>query len=431
MNSRDIPDNLDFTHQARKSFLNVARDPYFRDCDCDLIYEMLKKRIRTVPFGDYLKRYIYTKAEMEGSYLDIPVSVYQEIICAEFADRSTPCSFTKTSVRLRNAAKNWLEQQTVNRNVVLLLGFGLGMDADDVNSFLSKALQEPELNAKDPFEAICWYCYRKGFGYLKFEDLWNRFREAPDSEMSGPDLDSTIHFNSRFSEVEDEEQLYAFLASLPIVHGTKRQSISARKRFDSMYLEARTLVAGILTEAEKDRAKTRAGRLEDRLRANDRLYDYQKLRKITEEKGNYTVYSAEDITPADLENVILSAVPKDENGNLTPMNHSALNRQFSGKRLTRQHLGEIISGQAPITRYDLLTLNFFVHSQAGGDSRKKRYTDFIESSNLLLGECNFGPLYAANPYEVFLLICMLADDPLGTYADVWEMSYDRTENPGG
>ena len=35
-----------------------------------------------------------------------------------------------------------------------------------------------------------------------------------------------------------------------------------------------------------------------------------------------------------------------------------------------------------------------------------------------------GELYIQNPYECFLLICMLAEDPLGTYADVVERSYE-------
>ena len=35
-----------------------------------------------------------------------------------------------------------------------------------------------------------------------------------------------------------------------------------------------------------------------------------------------------------------------------------------------------------------------------------------------------GELYVANPYECFILMCILSDDPLGTYADVWEMAYD-------
>lgn len=420
--------DLDFTRRARASFFTAIKDPYFRDGDYDLIYALLKGKMKIVFFGDFLKRYIYEKAELKGNYQSIPISQYQEIICSEFSDRQTPCSFTPTTMRLKNAAKNWLEQQTVNRSVVLLLGFGLGMSEEDVNRFLNKALQEPELNAKDPLEAICAYCYRKGLGYLAFDALWDAYKQRQEAGAPPePSLDATIGYKKRLSEVRDENELMAFLAELPIIQGTRRQSITARRAFDRLYGRARALVAQILTETEKDDAGKMAERLEGQLSGNDRLYDYQKLERIRNEKESYTVYSPDDVGAADIESVILSAVPRDAHGNLVPMKKSTLNQQFVGKRLTRQHLGEILAGKAPVTRYDLITLNFFVLSQAEGQTRKERYSAFIESTNAMLNECGFGPLYIVHPYECFLLMCMASDDPLGTYADVWELSYDEGE----
>ena len=45
-----------------------------------------------------------------------------------------------------------------------------------------------------------------------------------------------------------------------------------------------------------------------------------------------------------------------------------------------------------------------------------------------------GPLYPVNPYENFMMTCMLSDDPVGTFSDVWELSYfdekEITENKG-
>ena len=34
-----------------------------------------------------------------------------------------------------------------------------------------------------------------------------------------------------------------------------------------------------------------------------------------------------------------------------------------------------------------------------------------------------GPLYVANPYECFVLMCMLSVSPLETYTEVIEKSY--------
>ena len=424
MNIGDGSD-LDFTTQAKRHFIRTVKDPYFRDNDLDLIYDLLKNRINVVPFGDYLKRYIYEKAQMSGNYRDIPLSEYLDIVCEEFHDRQVPCSFSPTTTKLRNAAKNWLEQQSVNRSVVLLLGFGLGMSLDDVNSFLNKALQDPELDAKDPLEAICWFCYNRGFLYPKFEALWNEYLTAKEEgRLSAEALDSTMGCRESLRAVKSEKELVNYLLLLPVAQGTKRQSKTARKHFDSLYQDTREQVAAILTETEIDSADKGADRVEERLNHNDTLYDYQKLEMIKKEKEKYRSFTADDISPADVENVILCAIPKDKNGNLASMKVSSLNRQFAGKRLSRQHLGEILSGKAPITRFDLITLNFFIISRKEFDTRRDRYTEFIDSTNQILMECNMGSIYVANPYECFLLMCVLSDDPLGTYSDVWELSFD-------
>ena len=52
---------------------------------------------------------------------------------------------------------------------------------------------------------------------------------------------------------------------------------------------------------------------------------------------------------------------------------------------------------------------------------------FLNTTNEILEKCGMGELYVSNPYECFVLVCILSDDPLGTYADVWEMSYDCVE----
>ena len=57
------------------------------------------------------------------------------IIRGSFSDHYTPASFTPTTAKLSALSKNWLTRQTVKRNVVFLLGFGLDMSVEDVNLF--------------------------------------------------------------------------------------------------------------------------------------------------------------------------------------------------------------------------------------------------------------------------------------------------------
>ena len=429
-NPEDTNPAIDFTQRALETFYDVVDDPYFRDQDLNVIYDTLKDKIRIVSFGDFLKRYIYEKAEMSGNYLEIPAAEYRDIICDEFAERQTPASFTPNTARLRNLALKWLEQKSVSRNLVLLLGFGLGMSADDVNMFLTKGLKEQRLNAKDPFEVICWYCYTYGCGYVKFEQLWKEYSRLDPAAVTIPaELDSTSVFKQKMMSITDEKQLMDYLKALPIMPGTARQSVMARKQFDLLYAETREWAAEVLTEIERNDSDVSRTRLEEKLERNDRYYDYEKREMLGKADGRYHRYHGTEIGAAQVEQVAFASVPKDRNGNMLPMKNSSLGSQFSGARLNRQHIGDIIAGKGQITRYDLITLNFFAFSRRIDryNTVLKRYSAFIDSTNEVLEKSDMGPIYPVNPYESFIMMCILSDDPIGTFSDVWELSYSGAE----
>lgn len=388
-------DGLDFTGSALDLMYGAVDDAYFRDRDAELIYKALENGMKAIPFYKYLKRYIYRKAELEGDYNLIPIKDYQLIIREAFADNNTPPSFVPTSAKLSALSKNWLSQQTVKRGVVFLLGFGLNMSVDDVNDFLTKALREPGINFKDPFEIICWYCYKNHYNYLKFEKLWQAYQDMPAGmlDMSAIYLDRTVGFRQSAGAVHDDASLLAHLSRLKTDNNRSKLSVTARLHFDRLYDAARDAVAEIHNS------------------------DEESTRTVTRE----------DITPSDIEHVICAAIPLDRHGNLMPVKLSKFNEHFHGKKFSRQHVSEILAGEAEIERFDLITLNFFVYSQNLDEhpDRKNRYISFVDSTNDMLYSCGMGELYVANPYECFILMCILAEDPLGTYADVWEMSYEK------
>ena len=43
----------------------------------------------------------------------------------------------------------------------------------------------------------------------------------------------------------------------------------------------------------------------------------------------------------------------------------------------------------------------------------------------ILKKCGMSEIYIVNPYECFLLMCLLTDCPLAVFADIWEMSYEE------
>ena len=426
-------DNLDYTQKAYDAFYDVVDDPYFFQNDQTAIYDALKQKLTIVPFGDYLRRYIYEKAGMNGSYKEIPLTEHQQIICSEFSERQTPASFFPTTSRLKNLVKNWLEQRTVNRNVVLLLGFGLGMTVHDVNDFLTKAIKEQRLNAKDPMEVICWYCYSHGYSYIHFEQLWQSLiksePECTKMRISNVNPESTSVFRQRMLTITNDNELMQYLAFLPRRNSGAIQSIRARQQFDILYADAKKWVAEFLTEIEETESEVFTQRLEQKLEQEDCYYDFQKQQMLQTAKQRYHRYDPEEVSPANLEQVLFASIPKDRHGNLLPFKLSTLFFQFSGARMNRQHISEILDGKGQITRYDLITLSFLVcyHQRDQFDSRLERYSHFVETTNDYLEKSDMGPLYPVNPYECFLMMCILSEDPVGTFSDVWEMSYnDRT-----
>ena len=116
-------------------------------------------------------------------------------------------------------------------------------------------------------------------------------------------------------------------------------------------------------------------------------------------------------------------------GNLKKMSASILAKHFSQKRFSRQRITSIFNHKMLVERFDLITLKFFIISQEMDEEDPYiRYRQFLDQTNEILHRCGMGELYIVNPYECFLLMCLLTDCPLAAFADIWEMSYE--ENTG-
>ena len=420
-------DAFSLTLRSDRVIDETQKAPEFRDDDSSAIYNTLLKNMQPIDFSYYLKRYVYKAAGYKSDFRSVGLQDYVETITQAFSAGGVPPSLKPTSTKLRAAVKNWLSQKTVSRETVMMLAFGLEMDLDTLNRFLTKALQECSLNPKDPVETICWYCVEHHLGYYHFRRLLAQYEALPGTAEEEQNVDTmgTMILRTEVADIQGEKSLLRYLNQLRRPDGKSRQSVDARSIFDRLYDEARSMIAALNNDIEEERNEVEAGRLQDRLSRDDRLYDDQKqerLRVFSEQKKRW---NREDITPASFEEVLFSAVPRDRNGNLIPMKGSALNEQFRGKRLNRQHIQEILDGTGAINRYDLATMSFFVLSQRYEEEEPlKRYRIFIDETNAILDRCGMGKLYTANPYEAFLMLCMLTEYPLGTYADVWEMSYE-------
>ena len=56
---------------------------------------------------------------------------------------------------------------------------------------------------------------------------------------------------------------------------------------------------------------------------------------------------------------------------------------------------------------------------------KRTYT--VDEIQDILLRCGMGEIYIVNPYECFLLMCLLTDCPLAVFSEIWEKSYEEGE----
>ncbi len=371
--SRTVRD-FDFTRKAMQGISRVVTSDDFEDMDVDAIFDYLLNEMEIVVFRDYLKRYIYERAGLTGPFSGVGDEVYLEIILDAFSQNRAPVSFAPTSVKRRAMVKRWLDQDSVNRQTVFALGFGLRMTAEDVSDFLTKVIKESSFDDLDPWECVCRFCYSRNLPYAKAVSLMNGEAAADQPE---------------------EKALTEKISDLKKRAGNPSQN-QREKAFQTVYGECRKLIADLYQE-END--------------AGD----------------GSRIWRPEDIGPSDIEKMLCDGIPMTSGGNRMKMSNSLLSRQFRQKRITRQRLDSLLKGELEIERYDLITLRFLVDSQKEDEDPRKRCMLYLDQTNRMLTGCGMQAVYPANPYEAFILMCLLTEMPLLTYYDVWEKSYEDAE----
>ncbi len=376
--------SYDYTENAARNLQESIWAEAFEDADSEVIFTCLRDKVRSYSFGDYLKRYIYKKAGFSVPFKEVDLKAYQDIIVTSFRDTNTPRSLHESSTTLRSAAKNWLTRDSISRESVFLLGFGLRMPVEDVSSFLTKALREQDFNFKNPQEIIFWFCIKNHYSIAKARHYLEIYETLKADDSLAPPDDRTISIRSHAVRIP-EDGMISLLQQIKSLHRDYPFSQTARNEF------ARLL------DLSKDAVR--------RMFADD------------------PAPSAE-ISDADLEHVLYNGVPLDKRGNLLKLSASSLGRSFSSKRLSRQRIHLLTEGQVPVERSDLITLQFFLTAQNTEDMLpEERCEKFIEETNELLLRCYMGELNISNPYEAFILMCLLTEWPMAAFSEVWEISY--------
>jgi len=247
-------DSYNYTLIAESRFQKVIYADAFLDVDARTIYEGLCNDLRLVSFCDYLKRYVYTKAGLTVPFSQVTLQDYKAIILASFKENRTPPAFRTTSAKLGSLINGWLKQESVSRETVFLLGFGLRMTPGDVSVFLTKALREQDFNFKDPFEMICWYCLKNQYraaAAIRFREEYEALPPV-NQEVIHPDAGTVFMKDVAMSMNTDQD----LRRSLQILKGQHRRyifSTTAFREFQHLYSKARERLYAEMKERPEER----------------------------------------------------------------------------------------------------------------------------------------------------------------------------------
>ncbi len=384
--------DYEYTRRGIFEIASVVDSEDFEDMDSNAIFLYLYKQMQVVSFKDYLKRYIYESAQIPMPFSEVTEEDYRSLIEYSFAENAAPHSFEPTSTRWVNIVKSWLKNDSARRSTVFLLGFGLRMSAKNVSEFLTKVLKAEDFDFSNRFETVCWYCFSNSLKYAFAAELLS---DDAKRELKGTSFPQKLIESVQEAEschLEEKDNLLSYLKYLEENKVQENRQKAAYENFFNLIEQAKAVTASIYAE--------------------DPVSDDDRNAPLPEE-----------ITSADIEKVLCSGIPLTPSGNLQKASLSVLNRQFQSFRMSRQRIDSILKKKQQVDRYDLITLDFFLFSQKEYELPEDRCRDFIDEINRILSECRMMKLYPVNPYEAFVLMCLLTDYPLGTYSDVWELSY--------
>ena len=121
--------SYNFTNTAIRRFYDTIDSEQFKDEKKEKIFEYLTGEMEIVPFNDQLKRYLYEKNEMQEAFRSVTNEQYVALILDGFEKNDCLASVgAKTKQEMKRKANRWIAAESVKRESIFQMGFGLDMD---------------------------------------------------------------------------------------------------------------------------------------------------------------------------------------------------------------------------------------------------------------------------------------------------------------
>ena len=388
--------SYNFTNTAIRRFYDTIDSEQFKDEKKEKIFEYLTGEMEIVPFNDQLKRYLYEKNEMQEAFRSVTNEQYVALILDGFEKNDCLASVgAKTKQEMKRKANRWIAAESVKRESIFQMGFGLDMDDQTISKFLTLVLKEGDFDFYDPKEIVYWHCRRTGKSYAAAEKLLEEYAAEPSDTSVRKDHMWEAMQNTPKLYVSTEDGLKKYLHYIKNLNIADKRENRARQVFERLYERAKETIAKHMNR-------------------------YPDEKEVEPRR-----FTAGDISAGKIESVLYTEVPVTKNGNMKSF--ACLKKQFSGKRLSRERISKVLAGK-PVERFDLITLIFLIYAlddEKLESGAEPRFSAFVEETNELLMEADMMELYPVNPYEAFILMCVVSEDLIDTFALVWKKSYEE------
>lgn len=401
-----------------------------KDGNQKIFNEIMENSVKyKLTWGDHIKRYIFDCISDGNMKIEeITREQVVEFIKKAFADngmKNRGSMDPKGSTTLGSQLEKWLESPVtkISRETCFLFCFGLNMDEDGA-AYMLEVLRKATFNPRDYKEAIYYYCLCNNLQYAGVVRWLNKYEElSMDKPAEGSVRNSdTIVLENKLKTIASLATEKDFLEYLSILKRMPVNNKKSKTRADILKRHCEEFYQCQSDSCEK---------LDEDLKLLTDIHRAETKSQIMFKKKllNRTLFLEGDFTCKKLEECLLR-VKTDEVKVPAVFEQMVKEKLIELPTFTVKSLEKKIGSERSIeiNREDILMIVFLLCSlgmgddfvEEGGYDYRKRKAEFVYEANLSLEKCGFGDVYLLNPFELFLVSCLLQPKPMEYFLAVWK-----------
>lgn len=305
--------------------------------------------------------------------------------------------------------RNTKESYTA-RNIAFHLAFALGLSMKKLKTLLLKCLLQQVYNPKDPKECIFWYCLKNGIpyeqmrreylDYYRSEEFDLRFRDTVENGITNTET-WELETDIRMVMEKEKEDFFRYLWRLKY---TEKQLLEKQKENKS----------GKFQKQQPLRRKTPGQVYWENITHFVDIEDPSTVENpLTEEE--YAARFPQIWKP-------LRKRCYEANKDIL-LDKQILKELFVGIDYSKRGIENRKWGQVDMPRSEIIATQFIAccnRSPAGGISPSDLHQAFQKEVKIDLEASGLRKFYLRSPFELFITLCFLHDDPFCYFMASWE-----------